>query len=151
MPKNSPQENNIELPITINLMGSSVEVLAPYNPNNSDVDQYVPSIDFRRNAHRRVEQIANNLSGFFSLYNLWIKGTTDCDYTVVMEMTMRAGVISSQFNNLAKECRKDRDIPDQQGLTLDEQLELIKLSKELGVSPSETIALIRKGMKKVIQ
>ncbi|GLQ73539.1 hypothetical protein ACFFUO_01975 [Vibrio artabrorum] len=150
MPNNFPQENSVNSPLLVTIDGKSIEILTPYNPNHSDIDQYVPSTDFRKKVHKDVESLAGNLNGFFSLYNHWIKGHTKCDYTVVMEMTMRSNLISSQFNTISKACKNDRSLPESQPLTITEQVELIGLSEELGVSPSEVINLMKKHLQKAM-
>ena len=152
MPNNFPQENCKNATVSLTVNGQSIEVFPPYNPNSSDIDQYVPSVQFRKQVHKHVETLAGNLSGFFSLYNLWVKGDTKCDYTVVMEMTMRANVLASQLQTISKACKEDRftALPCSDLLTIKEQIELIEIASQLDVSPSEALALIRKNIDKVV-
>ncbi len=153
MPNNNfPQESSNSATLSVTVNGQSIDILPPYNPDASDLDQYVPSVQFRTQAHKSMESIANNLSGFFNIYNHWIKGDTKCDYTVVMEMTMRANLLASQFQTLSKSCKEDRfpHVPQTQLLTINEQIELIDIASQLNVSPSEVLTLIRKNINKVI-
>ncbi|MEA5313395.1 hypothetical protein VB525_05720 [Vibrio parahaemolyticus] len=153
MPDNNfPQEDCNNATVTLTVNGQSIEVLPPYNPNSSSVEQYVPSVQFRKQVHKRVESLEGNLSGFFDLYSLWVKGETKCDYTVVMEMTMRANVLASQLRTISKACKDDRfdDTQPSELLTIREQVELIEIASELNVSPSEALTIIRRNIDKVV-
>lgn len=144
----SRQDHNSKLLISMSINDEVIEVMRPCYSDDSAVHDYIPSIAFKKDVHKTIESAAVNLNGFFKLYNHWIKGDTKCDYTVVMEMALKANVISSQFERIFNECKKDRGISGNSPLTLKDQIDVIALSEDLGMSPSELISMIKNSTRR---
>ncbi|AZQ10125.1 hypothetical protein STH12_00989 [Shewanella khirikhana] len=142
----SRQDHTSRSPLTLSINNEVIQVLHPCNSDASAVEDYIPSIDFRSDIHKSIETVAGNLNGFFKLYNHWVKGDTKCDYSVVMEMTIKASLISSQFERISKQCKKDRGVTGNSPLTLKEQIDFLTLSESLNVTPSELISMIKNSV-----
>ncbi|QQO82684.1 hypothetical protein [Shewanella algae] len=141
----SSRQDHTSRSLTLSTNNDVIQVLHPYDSDASSVEGYVPSIDFRSDVHKSIESLVGNLNGFFKLYNHWIKGDTKCDYTVVMEMTIRANLISSQFEGVSKQCKKDRGVTGNSPLTLKDQIDILALSESLSMTPSELISMIKRS------